>query len=70
MPTSVTVNSTGIPPVFIYLCNNPIVNCVYIDSVSTFPYTFEIPVVLEGQTSYNVKIIDSNGCEKIENITL
>lgn len=70
MPTTVTVNSTGIPPVFIYLCDNPISNCVYIDSVSTFPYSFNIPIPLEGQTSYNVKIIDSNGCEKIENITL
>ena len=70
MPITVTVNSTGVPPVFVYLCDNPLTSCVYIDSVSSFPYSFDIPTPFDDQSSYNVKIIDSNGCEKIQTITV
>lgn len=71
MPTTVTVNNvSGFTPVYVYLCEDPIGTCVYIGDTSTFPYDFDIPPILDGQSSYNVKIVDSNGCIKIQNLTL
>ena len=70
MPTTVTVGITASTPVYVYLCDNPITTCVYVGVTSTTPYSFDIPSILEGQTSYNVKLIDSNSCTKIETINL
>ncbi len=55
--TSVTANT----PVEIYYCDSLGENCVYISTVSTFPYTFLVPdsyVFMD----YILKIIDVNGC--------
>jgi hypothetical protein len=44
-------------------------NCVYVSTVSTFPYTFEVfpPYNTE---NINLKIIDSQNCEVIETILI
>jgi hypothetical protein len=65
MPTQVTINSiSGNDPFSIYICNDPITMCLYIDTItsSSFPYTFNVPVILDGAYFYNLKIVDSNGC--------
>jgi hypothetical protein len=37
-------------------------------SVSGGTYSFDIPTILDGQASYNLKTIDNNGCEVINNL--
>jgi hypothetical protein len=63
--TSVTANT----PVDIYYCDSMSENCVYVSTVSTFPYTFEVfpPYNTE---NINLKIIDSQNCEVIETILI
>jgi len=70
MPITITVNVTGTTPVYVYLCDNPVTNCVYIDEVNTSPFSFNVPEPLDSQSSYNIKVIDSNGCEIIETINI
>lgn len=70
MPTTVTVNITGVTPYHVYLCNTGNTSCVYIAQTNSSPYSFDIPNLISGQPSYNVKVLDSNGCEKIETIII
>ena len=63
MPKVVTINDiTGSSPYNIYLCDNPETVCVYVDTISTLPYTFNIPTLLESQNDYTLKVEDDNGC--------
>lgn len=62
MPYEVTIPSvTANTPVDIYYCNFLLDSCVYVATVSTFPYTFVVPQSYVGQGLY-IKIIDTNGC--------
>jgi len=71
MPTQITINDvTGVTPCNVYLCDNPITMCVYIDTINSFPYDFFVPPSIDGQTSYNLKIVDDNNCEIIKNLSL
>lgn len=71
MPTEITINSlTGTPDYNIYICDDPITTCVWIDQISVTPYQFTIPSILDGQSSYNLKIVDDNGCEIISNLNI
>jgi hypothetical protein len=70
MPTQITINSlSGASPYDIYLCDDPISTCVYITTTSTLPYVFDVPSIMESQTSFNLKMIDNNGCEVTQNLT-
>jgi hypothetical protein len=70
MPTQITINNlSGASPYDIYLCDNPITTCFYITTTSTLPYVFDIPSIMESQTSFNLKMIDNNGCEVTQNLT-
>jgi hypothetical protein len=70
MPTNININIiAGQPPFNIYLCDSP-TNCIYIDTITIFPYEFQIPVVIEGQNDYTLKVIDNNGCQSFKNLTL
>jgi hypothetical protein len=63
MPKLVTINNiTGSSPYNVYLCDNPMTSCVWIDTVSTLPYSFNVPSLLESQTDYTLKVQDDNGC--------
>ena len=55
--TSVTANT----PVEIYYCNSIGDNCVYVATVSVFPYTFNAPPPYDNQDII-VKIIDTQSC--------
>lgn len=71
MSTFININViAGEPPFYIYLCDNPITTCVYIDMITQFPYQFQIPVVLEGQNDFTLKVIDNNECESFKILTL
>ena len=71
MPTNITINDiTGTTPFDIYICDDPITTCVYIDTINTLPYTFVVPSILDGQLSYYLKVIDELNCTVIQNLTL
>lgn len=55
--TSVTANT----PVDIYYCDAMSANCVFVDTVVVFPFTFDVPSP-ESNTDFVVKIIDSLAC--------
>ncbi len=56
--TSVTANT----PVDIYYCDSMSASCVYVATVATFPYTFEVPDPYD-YGDFVVKIIDTQSCE-------
>jgi hypothetical protein len=71
MPKTITINDiTGSEPFNVYLCDNPITVCVYVDTISTLPYTFQIPTILESQDDFNLKVEDNNGCINYSILTL
>jgi hypothetical protein len=55
--TSVTANT----PVDIYYCDSFSASCVFVSTVSVFPYTFTVPPPYD-QTNIVIKIEDNNGC--------
>lgn len=71
MPTNITINNiTGTTPFDIYICDDPITTCVYVDTITTLPYVFSVPIILDGQLSYNLKVIDELNCVVIQNLIL
>jgi hypothetical protein len=69
MPVTITVNTlNGVNPFDLYLCDNPISVCIYIDTITSVPYQFDVPQILEYLGDYNLKVIDDNGCEAITNL--
>lgn len=70
MPTVITINDiSGATPFDIYICGDPIANCVYSTTITTFPTNIVIPTILQGP-SYTLKVIDDNGCESFKILTL
>ncbi len=70
MTTEVTINNiTGASPYDVYICDSSQITCVYISTITSTPFMFNIPVLLEGQTSYVLKIIDDNGCQITQILT-
>lgn len=56
--TSVTANT----PVEIYYCDSMSGSCVYVSTVSVFPYTFDVPPPYD-EENIVIKIIDTQSCE-------
>lgn len=54
---SVTANT----PVDVYYCDSFSANCVFVDSVTVFPYTFDVPPPYD-ETNIVIKIIDNEAC--------
>jgi len=72
MSLQVTVsNITGTTPYSIYICDNPVTTCIYIDNISSgsLPYSFMIPDVMSSMSSYTLKIIDNIGCTTTQVLT-
>jgi hypothetical protein len=55
--TSITANT----PVEIYYCGPTSGDCIYVATISTVPYTFEVPSPVD-YSNYLIKIVDTNGC--------
>lgn len=71
MVTQVTISSiTGQSPYDIYICQPDGSGCFYIDTISSVPYIFNIPVPYNEYNSYMLKIVDNIGCNiiGIENV--
>ena len=69
MPIQVTIDSiSGASPYDIYLCDDPVTTCVYIDTISgsSIPYTFLVPFYMEGLVDFTLKVVDNNGCVIID----
>lgn len=63
MAIQVTIESlTGTSPYDVYICDNALSNCVYIATINSTPYVFDVPSPLDVQTELCVKVIDNNGC--------
>lgn len=56
--TSVTANT----PVEIYYCDSMSASCVYVSTVSVFPYTFNVPPPYD-EENIVIKIVDTQNCE-------
>jgi hypothetical protein len=63
MIVEVTIeNITGATPFDVYICDNTLNNCIYISTITTTPFTFEIPEPFNVMSQYNLRIIDGNNC--------
>jgi hypothetical protein len=70
MATEITINDIiGASPYDVYICDSSQITCVYISTITTTPYIFNVPVLLEGQSSYVLKIIDDNNCSITQTLT-
>lgn len=63
--TSVTANT----PVAIYYCDSMSASCIYVATVSAFPYEFLVPDPYDTE-DFTVKLVDSEGCEEINIIPI
>lgn len=63
MAILVSISSvTGSSPYDVYVCQSGGTNCFYISTINSVPYSFDIPSPYNTNTSYMLKLIDSNGC--------
>lgn len=66
MPNNLLITSiTGTPPYNLYVCDATITYCFTAGTITTLPYSFNIPFPLDATTPIILKIIDGNNCEKI-----
>jgi hypothetical protein len=66
MANTLVINSiTGTSPFDIYVCDATINYCFFVDTISSLPYTFDIPFPLEDTTPIILKVVDANDCERI-----
>lgn len=71
MITIEITGATGTGPYDIYVCDITLTYCYLVSSATTIPptYTVTIPVPLDGVSQVIVKLIDSLGCEIIQQYT-
>ena len=66
MPNIVTITSiSGNSPFDIYVCDQTISYCYYVQQIVSGPYSFDVPSPLESANPIVLKIIDSSLCESI-----
>jgi hypothetical protein len=41
-----------------------------VDTITGGTYSFDVPLILDGQLSYNLKVVDDNDCEIISNLVV
>lgn len=71
MPIDITINNiTGSSPYDIYICDDPVTTCIYVNTISSLPYQFEVPSVMSTNTIFNLKVVDNNGCTTYQNLTI
>lgn len=70
MPEQVIINSVSCNlPANIYYCDSMSASCVYVATVSVFPYTFTVPPPYS-DTIFTVKIVDTLSCTLYKEIVV
>jgi hypothetical protein len=72
MPTQITISGlSGQSPFDVYTCDTGYTTCIYVSTITSgnIPYSFYLPVIMEGMPSVGVRVIDSNNCIIEENLT-
>jgi hypothetical protein len=72
MSCQIQINSiSGTSPFDIYMCDIGLVQCIFIETVTspTYPIILTPPSTLVGATTVVVKIIDVNGCQLFQPYT-
>ena len=63
MTLKVTIDSiTGQTPYNVYLCQPDGSGCIFITTISSAPYEFDVPPPYNNVSTYLLKLIDANGC--------
>ena len=66
MSNTLVINSiSGTSPYDIYVCDATITYCFFVSTITSAPYTFDIPFPLDATTPIILKIVDGNNCERI-----
>ena len=67
MPNKVTITAiSGAPPYDIYVCDQTITYCYFVQSFTGGTISFDVPFPLEDANPIVLQIFDSNGCEMIQ----
>lgn len=72
MPTQITISGlSGLSPFDVYTCDTGYTTCIYVSTITSgdIPYSFYLPVIMEGMSSVGIKVVDSNNCIIDENLT-
>lgn len=71
MPIDITINNiTGTSPYDIYVCDNPVSTCIYIDTISSPPFQFQVPQIMSNNTIFNLKVVDNNDCITYQSLSI
>jgi hypothetical protein len=71
MPTLITISSlTGSSPYDVWICNSASTGCIYVSTISSAPYSFEVPFIYSELEELVLKIIDNNNCIKTDTINV
>jgi len=63
MPTNIVISGvTGQSPYNVYVCDDLQVNCSWVSSFSSVPFSFELPFIYSGAMDFAVRVTDANGC--------
>jgi hypothetical protein len=66
MAKTVSLSTTGMTtPIDVWVCDScdPAASCQYIDTTSSTTYSFTLPCVYEGYSTFGIKVIDSDDCQ-------
>lgn len=67
MAKQININTiTGVPPYDIYVCQIDGTGCIYINTISSTPYSFIIPSPYDTADNFTLKVTDANGCQIVE----
>ena len=70
MSQKVTISSlTANTPVDIYYCDSMSANCVYVSTVSVFPYVFDVQPPYD-ETNFIIKVVDTQNCIYSETVLI
>ena len=71
MSVAITISDvSGTSPFNVYVCDEPVTTCIFVKTITSAPYEFDVPSIFMKLSSVNLKVVDDNGCETSTNITL
>lgn len=73
MPINITLTSVSGPsPFHIYVCDTGFTSCIYVNTVIPIdiPYQIGVPPLFSSLSNVVVKVVDNNGCEINQTISI